>query len=336
MRTSTSSVPASDYRVLADRIAAAGLLDRRPAATVARMVLPAAAYGAGWLALVVIGDTWVSLGAAALLAFGFTQVDFVAHDAGHQQVFGTRRANGALGLITGNLLTGLSFGWWVPKHLAHHAHPNVVGRDPDIGTGAVGLSFTADIARSRHGAGRVLARRQAWVFFPLLMLAGAGLHISGVADLLFRRSRAAAGEGALLLVHAGLYLGAVFSVLSPLRGMVFVVVQQALFGLYLGCSFAPNHKGMTVFTDDSDLDLLSRQIVTARNLTGGPVTTFIFGGLDLQIEHHLFPMMPRCNLRKAQRTVRSFCAERHIAYHEDSIVGSYVETLRYLERIGAA
>ena len=335
MPNSTTAGIAGDYRLLAAQMRDAGLLERRPARYALRMGLLAAAFAAGWTALFVIGDSWASIGVAVILAFVFTQIDFIGHDAGHQQIFGCRRANQAVGLVAGNALTGLSFGWWVPKHNAHHAHPNVVGQDPDIGAGAVALSFTRDIARNRHGAGRLLARYQAWLFFPLLAMEGAGLHISGVDAIVRKRDRPAAVEGLLLAVHAALYLTAAFLVLSPLRAVAFIAVQQALFGLYLGRSFAPNHKGMPVLEDDSDLGFVLRQIITARNVAGGRFTAFMLGGLNYQIEHHLFPTMPRRNLPHARKIVRAFCAEREIVYREDSLFGSYRQALEYLHLAGA-
>jgi fatty acid desaturase len=335
VQTSVFSDAASDYPVLAGQIRDAGLLERRPILYVARGVVTLAALVAGWAALFAVGDSWASLLVAALLAFLFTQADFVAHDAGHQQICQSRRGNRLVGLVVGNLLTGLSFGWWVPKHNAHHAHPNVVGRDPDIGAGALAFAFTAEIAQAKGRAGRILARNQAWFFFPLLLLEGAGLHISGVDALRQRRDRSAAVEGLLLGAHGALYLIAVFWVLSPWRALSFLAVQQGLFGLYLGCSFAPNHKGMPVYEDDSDLSLLQRQITTSRNVTGGRITSFLFGGLNYQIEHHLFPTMPRRNLARAQRIIRVFCAERGIVYTEESLVGSYRHALRYLNLVGA-
>ena len=233
------------------------------------------------------------------------------------------------------MLTGLSFRWWVPKHNAHHAHPNVIGRDPDIGDGTVALAFTAGIVRNRQGASRVLARYQAWVFFPLLLLEGVGLHVSGVDDLLRRRDRSAAVEGMLLGLHAVLYFTAVIWVLSPLRAVAFVAVQQGLFGLYLGCTFAPNHKGMPVLVDDSDLGFVRRQVITSRNVAGGPLIAFLFGGLNYQIEHHLFPAMPRPNLARARAIIQAFCSDHDIAYHESSVFGSYRQALGYLNMVGA-
>jgi fatty acid desaturase len=325
----------NEYGLLADRIREATLLRRRPAYYVATMSLTIAAFAGGWVALSAVGDSWASLCIAGLLAFLSAQVAFFAHDAGHQQIFASRRANRMVGLVAANVLTGLSFGWWVPKHNAHHAHPNVIGRDPDIGVGTVALAFTADTVRNRKGAGRVLARYQAWVFFPLLLLEGVGLRLSGVDNLLRRRDRSAAVEGMLLGMHAVLYLTAVFWVLSPLRAVTFVAVQQGLFGLYLGCSFAPNHKGMPVLADDSDLGFVRRQVITSRNVTGAPLIGFLFGGLNYQIEHHLFPAMPRPNLPRARAIIQMFCADHDIAYHESNLFGSYRQALSYLNMVGA-
>ena len=124
------------------------------------------------------------------------------------------------------------------------------------------------------------------MFFPLL-LEGVGLHVSGVDDLLRRRDRSAAVEGMLPGLHSVLCVTAVLWVLSPLRAVAFVAVQQGLLGLYLGCTFAPNHKGMPVLVDDADLGFVRRQIITSRNVTGGPLIAYLFGGLNYQIEYHL-------------------------------------------------
>ncbi|HEV3167103.1 MAG TPA: acyl-CoA desaturase, partial [Isosphaeraceae bacterium] len=206
--------------------------------------------------------------------------------------------------------------------------------DPDIAAGVI--AFTPEVAQGRHGAARWLARWQAWLFFPLLFLEGVALHVSSIQGLLRRRpDRSAALEAALLVVHTAAYLTAVFWVLSPLRAVVFVVVQQAVFGLYLGCTFAPNHKGMPIIERDAKVSFARRQVITARNIAGGRFTTFMMGGLNYQIEHHLFPMMPRPNLARAQSLVRTFCADQGLGYQEESLVGSYRHGLRHLRAVGA-
>ncbi len=319
------------YVELSAQIRDAGLLDRRLGYYAVKGALTLAALAAGWFALFALGDTWLTLAVAVGLGILFTQVVFFGHDAGHHQIFETRRANQVVGLIAGNLLTGLSFGWWVPKHGAHHAHPNQVDRDPDIGAGAV--AFTAAVAADRCRFGRLAARCQAWTFFPLLTLEGLGLHMASIQSL--RKRRPALLEAMLIGFHTVAYLAAIFWVLSPGRALAFIAVQQGVFGLYMGCSFAPNHKGMPTVDADARPSFAERQVLTARNVTGGPLVTFLLGGLNYQIEHHLFPRMPRANLARSQKLIRAFCADQGLAYTEDTVVGSYRCALAHLHAIGA-
>ena len=257
----------------------------------------------------------------------------MGHDAGHRQIFRTRRANDLVGLAHANLLVGISFGWWVPKHNAHHSNPTHEDLDPDIGIAA--LAFTAAQARGKRGRARVIARSQAFLFFPLLLLEAGHLHLASLTSIVRGRGRANAAEALLLLVHVAGYVTALLLVLTPVQAVAFALVQQGLFGLYLGCSFAPNHKGMPTLTEADELDFLRRQVLTSRNVRGSRFVDFLLGGLNYQIEHHLFPNMPRPNLRRAQPLVRAFCQEHGLPYTEASLFGSYAEALRHLHTVGA-
>jgi fatty acid desaturase len=326
---------AAGFRALAVQVRAAGLLDRRPGYYGVKITVTVLAFFAGWALLALAGGSWAALAAAAWLGAVFAQLGFIGHDAGHNQVFASRRRNRALGLVAGNVLTGLSFGWWVPKHNAHHAHPNEVGRDPDAGPGA------APVASGGAGSGggslaRWAARWQAPLFFPLMLLRSSGMHVLGAQRFLRRRDRAAAAEASLVVLHAALYLSAVLWVLSPLRALAFVVVQQGVFSVYLGVSFAPNHKAMPVIEPAAGAGYARRQVVASRNVRGGRLTGFMLGGLNYQIEHHLFPSMPRPNLRRAQGLVRDFCAAAGLGYSEESFTGSFRQIIRHLSDTAAA
>jgi fatty acid desaturase len=323
----------SEYTRLSQQIKQAGLLDRRRGWYTAEIGLNLVLLAAGGVAFVLLGESWWQLLTAAYLAVVATQLTFVGHDAGHRQIFRSRRANDLVGLVNGNLLVGISFGWWVPKHNAHHTNPNHEELDPDIGIAA--LAFTAAQARGKRGLARVIARSQAFLFFPLLLLEAGHLHIASLKSILRGRGRANAVEGLLLLVHAAGYVTALLLVLTPLQAVAFALVQQGLFGLYLGCSFAPNHKGMPTLTKADELDFLRRQVLTSRNVRGSRFVDFALGGLNYQIEHHLFPNMPRPNLRHAQPLVRAFCRQHNLPYTEASLVGSYSEALRHLHTVGA-
>jgi fatty acid desaturase len=323
------------FRALALQVRAMGLLDRRPGYYRVKITLMIAAFFAGWALFAAVGNSWAALAVAPLVGMMFTQLGFLGHDAGHNQVFGPRRRNRLLGLIVGNALIGLSFGWWVPKHNAHHAHPNEMGRDPDIGGGAA-LALPDAPGNGRGPVASWLARWQAPLFFPLMLLRSCGMHVLGIKRLLRRRDRASAVEACLLVLHAALYLTVVLWVLSPLKALAFVAVQQAVFSLYLGISFAPNHKGMPVIGSAAGAGFARRQVVTARNIRGGRFTTFMLGGLNYQIEHHLFPSMPRPNLRRVQGLVRDFCAAADLGYREESFAGSFRQIIHHLSDAGAA
>jgi len=322
----------SEYAVLSRRVRQAGLLDRRLGYYAWKMTLTGLALAAGWAVFAVLGDSWWQLGIAAFLAVIFTQVGFLGHDAGHRQVFRSRRANYIVAVLCGNLCTGLSIGWWTGKHNRHHAHPNTEGADPDIMIGA--LAFSGGQARASRGIQRLLYRYQAYLLLPMLFFEAASLHASSVKAMTRRACRNRAWESTLLAVHAAAYLSAVFLVPSPPRAVAFIVVQQGLFGLYLGCSFAPNHKGMPILAASDKTDFLRRQVLTSRNVRGGWLTDFALGGLNYQIEHHLFPSMPRPSLRRSQPLIAAFCAERDLPYCQASLSGSYAQALRHLNVTG--
>ncbi len=322
----------SQYSRLLHEVKSAGLLERRRRYYLWKIAVTAGLMLAGWTAFALIGNSWWQLFTAAFLAFVFTQMGFLGHDAGHRQIFTSRRANYIVGVLHGNLAIGLSYGWWVDKHNRHHAHPNQEDKDPDIQTGA--LLFSAGLAGGRGPAARFLHRHQAYLFFPLLLLEALNLHVASIRALLTRATRNRSWEAALFGVHVAAYLGAVFLVLSPLPAVVFIIVQQGLFGLYLGSSFAPNHKGMEILSADDRSDFLRRQVLTSRNVRGNPLVDFVFGGLNYQIEHHLFPSMPRPNLRHSQALIQQFCRQHGLPYCRTGLVDSYLTALRHLHRVG--
>jgi fatty acid desaturase len=324
--------PGSDYGELLQEVRQAGLLDHRPLYYSIRVTLNAALYCLGWVAVILIGDSWWQMLTAVYLALVFGQTGFLGHDAGHRQIFRSRHANQAMGLIVGNLAIGLAFGWWVDKHHRHHINPNQEGLDPDIG--GEGIAFTPAQAQARHGIGRWFAHHQAGLFFPLLTLEALQFHVSGWTALANRAYKQRGREALLLGAHTIGYFAVVFLVMSPGTAVAFIAVQQGLFGLYLGCAFAPNHKGMPLLGRDDELDFLRRQVLTSRNVRGGLFMDFFLGGLNYQVEHHLFPSMPSIALGRAQPIVRAFCEDRGLPYVETGLFESYGQALRYLRKVG--
>jgi fatty acid desaturase len=323
----------SDYARLSRAVRQAGLMDRRTGNYAWRIAVTTALLAAGWAAFILIGNSWWQLATAVFLAVMFTQIGFLGHDAGHRQICAARRPSYILGLLLGNFGIGLSFGWWVAKHNRHHANPNTEGADPDVMLRA--LAMTPGQAAASRGVTSVVFRYQAFLFFPMLLGEAFSVHAASIRALSSRPRRHRWAEAALLAAHFAAYLTVVFLVVSPVKAIVFILVQQGLFGVYLGASFAPNHKGMPILRRDDEPDFLRRQVLTSRNIRGNWLTDLALGGLNYQIEHHLFPSMPRPNLRRSQPLISEFCHQHGLPYTQASLLGSYAQALRHLRAVGA-
>jgi fatty acid desaturase len=314
-----------DYRELKARIVSAGLLERQPRYYIAKTVFTLALYAAVPCILLLSQNLWVVLADAGLAAFALGQMGLLGHDVGHRQSNGPGRLNDAMALLIAPVLLGFAGAWWRDKHNRHHSNPNVLERDPDIGIASI--SFTPEQALEKTGAIRWLNRYQAFLFFPALLFEGIHLRLESIKYLARNRTRFRRTELVLIALSTTASVWFVVAVLGPWTALIFVAVSQGLYGLYLGSIFAPNHKGMPILERDDELDFFRRQVITARNVYANPFYDFWYGGLNYQIEHHLFPNMPRNKLREAQKIVRAFCAERDVPYYETGMLRSYREVL---------
>jgi len=323
------------YTQVAQMVRDRGLLRRAYAfygGVGAALVVGFAAALAGFLLL---GDSWFQLLIAAGLGILFTQTAFVTHEAAHKQVLAGGPANDRLAQILACGVVGVSSSWWNTKHNRHHANPNRVGKDPDIEVDTI--SFIEEDAAKASGLLGFITRRQGWLFFPLLTLEGLNLHRLGLQHLLARGEvKGRATELSLIAVRFVLFWAPVFWLLPLGMAFAFLGVQLAVFGVYMGASFAPNHKGMPIVARDAKLDFFTKQVRTSRNVAGGWWATWLMGGLNYQVEHHLFPSMPRPHLAQARRLVREHCRVLDVPYTETSLFRSYAIVVRYLNEVGLA
>ena len=323
------------YSDLLKSVRAAGLLERRQGFYITVFATLAVLMAAAWFGFALIGQSWFQLLIAAALGIICTQLSFLAHEAGHRQIFASRRANDWSARLLATSVAGVSYSWWEQKHGAHHNHPNVISKDPDIAPGAI--VFHTEAAAERQGRLAMLTRKQGWLFFPLLFLVGLGLQIDSVR-FIFRRAKVTHRwvELPILLTRLSVLPVLAFSFLPLGMAFAFIGVQLAVFGFYMGASFAPNHKGMPVLPADSRVDFLSRQVLTSRNISGGRFMDILLGGLNRQVEHHLFPDMARPQLHKATALVRQHCDKHGIPLTETTLAASFGIIVRYLNEVGLA
>ena len=310
-----------------------GLLDRQYASYAVKVSIAFALLIASVAILVVFDSLWVQLVNAVLMAGAFSQFAFLGHDSGHRQVFRSVKRNDMLMMLAA-LVTGLAPSWWQDKHVKHHVSPNQIGHDGDIEISV--FAFTRGQALESGGVARFFIRHQAFWFYPMLLLTSYSLLFAGVAFLAQRRGvKYPVLEPIVVATALAAYLALVFMFLPFWHGVLFIVVHRALVGLHLGSVFAPNHKGMPILAPDTQLDHLRQQVLTSRNVIPNPVVDYMYGGLNYQIEHHLFPNMPRNRLKDARPVVRTFCADHGVPYHETGFWRSNQEILSYLHAVSA-
>lgn len=327
--------PTTEYSALLRTVRDAGLLRRRSWFYGMVFGLLLLALGGAAVGFVLLGHSWYQLIIAGVLGIILTQFAFLAHEASHRQVFESGKLNDIAGRTIANLFVGISYSWWMTKHSRHHANPNVAGKDPDVERDFI--SFQEVDAAKATGLYAWATRRQGYLFFPVLLLEGINLHRHGFITV-FGRGKVDKRwiEITMIMSRTIAYLAVVFLCLPVGMAFAFLGVQLGVFGLYMGASFAPNHTGMPILAHDSKVDFLRRQVLTSRNIKGNWVMDTYMGGLNYQIEHHLFPNMPRPHLARAQEIVKEYCATHRILYTETTLNEAYGIVTRYLNEVGLA
>lgn len=233
-----------------------------------------------------------------------------------------------------NLFAGLSNGFWLRKHNKHHQRPNQIGQDPDIAIRV--LSFTIEPKESKRGIERWFSGRQGYLFPLLLLFTGFDLLLDSFAGLARKDRKLSIRllEFSLMMIRQ-LAPYVVFAIMfGPLWAIALWFTMMMTFGFFMGAAFAPNHKGMPLVAEDSKLDFFSRQVLTSRNVKGSWLKDNLMGGLNYQVEHHLFPSMARPNLKKKHELVVKFCEENNITLVEMGLVKSYVAIMQHLNKVG--
>ena len=320
------SIP--DFKVLDNRVREAGLYERTYGRYFVCFGLIMGGIALAFYFLTLTDNVYWQMLNAVFFAFVLVQAGMLGHDLSHGQVFASNTNNNSVGVIMWGLVGGMSEGGWYDKHNAHHKHVNHDGLDPDLD-----LPFI--FSNSQTGEKSFLTQKfilpyQHILFFILLPLAYPSLVLWSAQRIFSSFSLINILELILICVHFIIFFYVPFSLLPFNVAVVFLLVTSFAIGAYMGMVFAPNHKGETIVGRNEEHTWVS-QITSTRNLYYYWPTFIIFSGLDLQVEHHLFPKMSRFNYSKAQKFVKEYCLENNIRYYETSWAGSMKEIYQSLK-----
>jgi len=259
-----------------------------------------------------------------LMAAFFQQVAFFGHDLGHTSVTHNREIDLAIGFLFGNILSVVSLGWWKATHNTHHVITNSVESDPDIQHlpfFAVTQTFTSSVYSSYHervlkydALAGLLVPFQSKLYYLIMALARFNLYaqsylllIRPASELRKRIRTYPIIELAGLILFASWFVTLVCALPDTVSRVTFVLISHGLAGI-LHVQITLSHFSMPVYIEpplESD-SFMIHQLKTSLDIDCPDWLDWFHGGLQFQAAHHLFPRVPRHNLRKLRQLLIEF------------------------------
>lgn len=253
----------------------------------------------------------------------WAQGGLLQHDLGHNSIFFDCKRNYFAHVLFYGLLMGGSADWWKGRHTRHHASPNDGELDLDIRT----LPLFAWDKKQFNKSYQPMTRWQIW-YWPFLGPPSM-LHVYRILNTIWMIRQFNIGETACLLFH--------FSVLGYLTymGNFFVTAvwwfwTLTVGGAYLGWIFALNHTMFPIYRHKEERDWVGATVTSTQNVTPSFFVDYLTGHLDYQVEHHLWPRMPRHNYEAIHPRLKALCKKHNLPFYEEGYfqaIGSVYRTL---------
>ncbi|XP_045711290.1 acyl-CoA (8-3)-desaturase isoform X4 [Phyllostomus hastatus] len=322
---------------------------------------------AAWLTLWVFGTSFVPFVlCAVLLSTVQAQAGWLQHDFGHLSVFSTSAWNHLLHHFVIGHLKGAPASWWNHMHFQHHAKPNCFRKDPDINMHpfffALGKILSVELGKQKKKY-MPYNHQHKYFFLSECPRPGQGDSLGrgpegtrGGSDSP-RDDRLSVGPPALLPLYFQWYIFyfvvqrkkwvdlawmitfyvRIFLTYVPLLGV------KGFLGLFFMVRFLEsnwfvwvtqmNHIPMHI-DRDQNRDWVSTQLQATCNVHKSAFNDWFSGHLNFQIEHHLFPTMPRHNYHKVAPLVRSLCAKHGIEYQSKPLLSAFADIVHSLKESG--
>ena len=309
-----NSVYPDVFDELKKQVKEAGLLDRIPVRGSVEMI--------AIIASIIIALTTAPLWNPILLGFFFalifTRSVFASHDILHTQYFKNKSFSKKLSYPFSALILSNSSSWWDFKHnINHHTYCNIVEKDEDIR--ALDGAFTKN-----KGNNPFLKKHKHLVFWGAMLFMFPAFIGQSYKYVIQHKLW---GELALMLLHWPLIWGTLLYQIGFSNTLIVALVMNFILSPWLAFGFITNHLGCETFSEEESKNFswMELQMRGSRSLKGGKIIHWFYGGLNTQIEHHLFPKAPRFNLLKIQKMTKEFANKYDISYFETTPFMAYVQ-----------
>jgi sphingolipid 8-(E)-desaturase len=260
------------------------------------------------------------------------QLVFTVHDAGHMGITHNYQVDSTIGMTIASYIGGLSLCWWKDNHNVHHIVTNSPEHDPDIQHMpffAVSHRLLTSLRSTYYGiimqydfAAKLFLRVQNYTYYPIMMFARFNLYALSYGFLFTKRAR---GNGPAWWHRWYEITGVVFFwtwfgygvLYRSLPGwssrIAYLLISHAVTSP-LHVQITLSHFAMSTADLGVHESFPQKMLRTTMDVDCPTWLDFFHGGLQFQAIHHLYPRLPRHNLREAQKLILDFCREVEIPY----------------------
>lgn len=331
-----------DYRRLANELSKMGMFDKKGHGVIYNFIWISILFTLCVYGVIYSDSLFVHLGCGASLGLAWILSAYLGHDSGHYQIMSSRGYNKFAQLLTGNCLTGISMAWWKWTHNAHHIACNSLDHDPDlqhIPVFAVSTKLFNNMTSIFYGrkmefdpVARFLISYQHMTYYPVMIVARINLYIQTFLLLLNpKRNVPNRVLNILGVMVFWTWFPLLVSCLPNWNERVLFVLTSFTITAFQHIQFTLNHFSANVYVGQPNgNDWFEKQTYGTIDITCSSWMDWLFGGLQFQLEHHLFPRLPRCHLRKVSPVVRDLCKKHNLPYRSLSFWEANASTIRTL------
>ncbi|KAM9807496.1 acyl-CoA 6-desaturase [Neosynchiropus ocellatus] len=287
-----------------------------------------------WLLVWIWGTSWtLTLLCSVLLAVAQSQAGWLQHDFGHLSVFKISSWNHFFQRFIIGHLKGASANWWNHRHFQHHAKPNIFSKDPDVNMLHVFvIGSTQPVEYGIKKIRNMPYNHQHRYFFlvgpPLLI--PIYFHVQVMYNMISRRDWVdLAWSMSYYLRYFCCYVP-LFGLQGSLALIFFVRFLESHWFVWVT---QMNHLPMDI-DHEKHQDWLTMQLQATCNVEKSLFNDWFSGHLNFQIEHHLFPTMPRHNFHKVAPLVQELCEKHGLHYQVKTLWEGLADVVRSLKTSG--
>nr|XP_027108465.1 delta(8)-fatty-acid desaturase-like [Coffea arabica]XP_027108466.1 delta(8)-fatty-acid desaturase-like [Coffea arabica]XP_027108467.1 delta(8)-fatty-acid desaturase-like [Coffea arabica]XP_027108468.1 delta(8)-fatty-acid desaturase-like [Coffea arabica]XP_027108469.1 delta(8)-fatty-acid desaturase-like [Coffea arabica]XP_027108470.1 delta(8)-fatty-acid desaturase-like [Coffea arabica]XP_027108471.1 delta(8)-fatty-acid desaturase-like [Coffea arabica]XP_027108472.1 delta(8)-fatty-acid desa len=330
-----------DYRRIATEFTKAGMFEKKGHGVVCSLGLVTLLFSISVYGVLCSNSFWMHMFCGALLGFSWVQVTFLGHDSGHYQIMSTRGFNKLAQILTGNCLTGISIAWWKWTHNAHHVACNSLDHDPDLQhlpVFAVSANLFKSLTSKFYGRkltfdsmARFLVSYQHFTFYPVMVVARINLYLQTLLLLFSKRKVPDRALNILGICVFWTWFPLLISCLPNWQERILFVLASFFVSAFQHIQFCLNHFAANTYVGaPQGNDWFQKQTSGTIDISCPSWMDWVYGGLQFQLEHHLFPRLPRCHLRRISPLVQDLCKKHNLPYRSCGFYQANLTTIRTL------